>query len=431
MHHIFGKYNDFVKSNEQLQALRDAEKQFKKLQYLQSYRGLIEYLMNPRRDNIKILEDTDQLIRFELIQGSKRCIVVLSPTDILAESIVAVLNQSNVSLLRKLLEQNYYLIHTKTLLKNNQIVIRFESNTVDCPPEKLYLGLIELAVKADSMDDIMLEQFSNYLTPVDEEIKIPLPDNVKKVKYEYFIKWIRETLDKISGFDESIDPLITSYLLLTLTYRIDYLIHPEGVLSAELDKVNYTYFVDETKTIDEKINYVVDLYNKLLGKSETEISKHFYYLNNSFSLLQPVSPQVVQEVVAENQKHIKWLEDNALEEYTELIYEYISGYCLFNFKLPKPLVKLLHIVFMVLYPQYFKDLGIEEELYSKEKNSFNISLIKEKIQGIITESKELYPELEFNTDELNFETINGFFQTFYTLVSKMNLKQKDANSGDN
>ncbi|MGB9695676.1 MAG: hypothetical protein ACP5P3_05910 [Ignavibacteria bacterium] len=431
MYHIFGKYNDFVKSNEQLQALKEAEKQFKKLQYLKAYKNLIEYLMNPRRDNIKILEDSDRLIKFELIQGSKRCIVTLTPTDILAESIVAVIKQSNVSLLRKLLEQNYYLMYSKTLLRDNEIIVRFDSNTIDCPPEKLYLGLIELSVKADSMDDIILDQFAGYLIPVDEEIKIPLPDDIKKIKYEYFVKWIQETLNKISSFDESMDPLITSYLLLTLTYRIDYLLHPEGVLSSELDKVNYTYFLDETKTIDEKIDYVTDLYRKLLSKNETEISKHFYYLNNSFSLLQPVSHQVIQEVIAENQRHIKWLEDNALEEYKTLIYEYISGYCLFNFKLPKPIVKLLHIGFIVLYPEYFNALGIGEKLYSKENNNFNVSLIKEKISGIIAESKELYQELEFNTDELNFETLERFFQTFYELISKMNLKQKDANSGNN
>jgi hypothetical protein len=431
MNHIFGKYNDFVKSNEQLQALKEAEKQFKKLQYLNAYRNLLEYLMNPRRDNIKILEDTESVIKFELIQGSKRCLVTLSPTDILAESIVAMIKQNNVSLLRKLLEQNYYLIYSKTLLKDNQIIIRFNSNTIDCPPEKLYLGLIELTVKADSMDDIILDQFNDYLIPVDEEIKISLPDEIKKIKYKYFVKWIEETLNKILNFDESVDPLIISYLLLTLTYRIDYLLHPEGVLSSELENINYTYFLDETKTIDEKIDYVTNLYRELLDKNETEILKNFYYLNNSFSLLQPVSYQVVQEVIAENQRHIKWLEDNALEEYKTVIYEYISGYCLFNFKLPKPIVKLLHIVFMILYPEYFNDLGIEERLYSKEKNSFNISLIKEKICNIITESKELYTELEFNTDELNFETQDKFFQTFYTLISKMNLKQKDADSGNN
>jgi len=431
MNHIFGKYNDFVKSNEQLQALKEAEKQFKKLQYLNAYRNLLEYLMNPRRDNIKILEDTESVIKFELIQGSKRCLVTLSPTDILAESIVAMIKQNNVSLLRKLLEQNYYLIYSKTLLKDNQIIIRFNSNTIDCPPEKLYLGLIELTVKADSMDDIMLDQFNDYLIPVDEEIKISLHDEIKKIKYKYFVKWIEETLNKILNFDESVDPLIISYLLLTLTYRIDYLLHPEGVLSSELENINYTYFLDETKTIDEKIDYVTNLYRELLDKNETEILKNFYYLNNSFSLLQPVSYQVVQEVIAENQRHIKWLEDNALEEYKTVIYEYISGYCLFNFKLPKPIVKLLHIVFMILYPEYFNDLGIEERLYSKEKNSFNISLIKEKICNIITESKELYTELEFNTDELNFETQDKFFQTFYTLISKMNLTQKDADSGNN
>lgn len=431
MYHIFGKYNDFVKSNEQLQALKEAEKQFKKLQYLRSYKNLIEYLMNPRRDNIKVLEDTENMIKFELIQGSKRCVVTLTPTNVWAESIVAIIKQSNVSLFRKLLEQNYYLMHSKTLLRDNQIIIRFDSNTFDCPPEKLYLGLIELSVKADSMDDIMLDQFADCLIPVDEEIKIPLPDEVKKVKYEYFVKWIQETLDKISSFDESVDPLITSYFLLTLTYRIDYLLHPEGILSSELDKVNYTYFLDETKTIDEKIDYVTDLYRKLLSKNKTEILKHFYYLNNSFSLLQPVSHQVIQEVIAENQKHIKWLEDNALEEYTALIYEYISGYCLFNFKLPKPVVKLLHIVFMVLYPEYFNDLGIDEKLYHKEESKFNGPLIKEKISGIIAESRELYPQLEFNSDELNFETYDRFFQTFYTLISKMNLKQKDGDSENN
>lgn len=431
MHHIFGKYNDFVKSNEQLQSLREAERQFKKLQYLMAYRNLIQYLMNPRKDNIRFLEDTAELIRFELIQGSKLCMVTLTPSHVLAESKVAEIKQGKVSLLRKLLEQNYYLIYSKILLRDNQIIIRFESNTVDCPPEKLYLGLIELSVKADAMDDTLLEEFFDYLIPVDEEVKILLPDEIKKVKYQYFVKWINETLDKISGFDESVDPLITSYLLLTLTYRIDYLLHPEGIIATELDKVNYTYFLDETKGIDEKIEFVTDLYRNLLNKNETEISKHFYYLNNSFSLLQPVSYQIIQEVIAENQRHIKWLEDNALEEYKTVIYEYISGYCLFNFKLPKPVVKLLHIVFIVLYPEYFKDLGIEEKLYNKKENSFNISLIKEKISGIITESRELYTELEFNTDELSFETPDSFFQSFYMLISKMNLKQKNADSGNN
>ncbi len=113
--------------------------------------------------------------------------------------------------------------------------MRFDTELSTATPNKLYYGLKELATKADKQDDLLLSEFG-FLQPVDTDHINQLPEQEKEVKYDFLQKWIRSTLEYIETLDPEKFSGGISYLLLTLVFRIDYLISPEGKFSATSKK---------------------------------------------------------------------------------------------------------------------------------------------------------------------------------------------------
>ena len=69
---------------------------------------------------------------------------------------------------------------------------------------------------------------------------------------------------------------------------------------------------------------------------------------------------------------------------------------------------------------YFTALGAGEILFDSASGKFSEQLIKSKIDTIIAEGKELYPDLKYNTDNLKFDTMTNFLRSFIVEMQPLN-----------
>ncbi len=235
-----------------------------------------------------MLERNGQEGRFQVFQGSKVVRGEFNNDRLHAEITLAKMPQSSVPVMRRLLEMNFNLYYSRYALDQDRICMRFDSDIKTANPNKLYYGLKELATKADKQDDLLVQEFTALQT-MDTEHVIEIPLAEKEVKYTYFQKWITETLDYIKTLDADKYSGGIAYLLLTLAFRIDYLISPEGQLQNELEKlVDIYYRKDERQTI-ERNQLMREAYEKLLSKSK----------RRSFPLSLPQPPHIRHRKPAE------------------------------------------------------------------------------------------------------------------------------------
>jgi hypothetical protein len=106
------------------------------------------------------------------------------------------------------------------------------------------------------------------------------------------------------------------------------------------------------------------------------------------------------------------------------ISEYGMSYCQYSYSLPRPLTELYHLMMMVNYGNYFKELGFKEQYYNPETKEYDKEAIIARIKTIQEKWKQKYPELDFKTDKLKFDNNLSFNQSFTTEIEYLNLETK-------
>lgn len=417
-----GRYSDSFKPKEKTEFWDECEKLFEEKKILDSYNVFFRYISNDEQDSVKTAGENSG-IKFEIIQGTKIIRGFADDKKVTAESHIAEFDPpkgGSVAIMRRLLEMNFQLFYSRFALKSNLICIKFDTSTADGSPRKLYYALKELATRADKQDDLLLQDFV-MLKPVETAPIEILPGNEKEIKYKYYVKWISETIKRTEGLKEDKFTGAVAYLLLNLLYRIDYLIVPEGALMNELEKISFAYFLRDNKSFEEKNRHLKESFEKMLAMPKEKVTKDFYRTKLTFGIANPAAHQAVIDVFNSNLKNVKWFLENKYEDIAYIIYEYSAGYCLFTHGLAKPTVKLFQIIFNILEQDYFSDLGFEK-LYSIEEKKFNESLIKKKVKTIIEEGKTQFPQLDFKTENLKFDSMSNFLRTYYTELQGLNYE---------
>jgi hypothetical protein len=416
----FGRYSDSFKPKDKVDAWTESEKLFEEKKFLDSYNTLFRYIKDDTQNNVKLSGENGR-IKFELLQGTKIVKGYADEKKVTAESHIAGFEKLSVAVMRRLMEMNFSLFYTRFALKDNLICIKFDSSTADGSPRKLYYAFKELATRADKQDDLLIDDFST-LKPVETAPIETLPESEKEIKYKYFVKWINDTLKRVSELKEDSFAGGISYLLLNLLYKIDYLITPEGTLMNELEKISFGYFAKDNKSFIEKNRNMKEAFQKLAAMPKEKIVEDFYRVKSTFGIANPAAHQAVIDVFNSNLMNVKWYLDNKYEDIAYAIYEYAAGHCVFTYGLAKPTVQLFHLVYNILEQDYFNELGFEERLYFPEEKKFNEKVIKDRINKIIEEGKVQYPQLAFKTDNLKFETMAALLRTYFTEVHGLNYE---------
>lgn len=419
MDYNFGRYTDSYKPKDKLNCWTLASDLFEQKKYTESYSEFIKYLRDDEVGNVKVIEGGNG-IDFELIQGSKKIGVHFSDEKVIAESFIAKFDKLSIPFMRRLLEINYTLYYSRFAIIDDKILMKFDSNRFDCSPNKLYFALKELATKADKQDDLLLDEFS-VLHNFDEGIIENFPKEVKEIKYKYFNKWISDVIKRIGELNESRFDGAISYLLLSVIYKIDYLLVPEGKVTNEIERLSQVYWANDNKKLLEKNIIIRDELKKILEKPKDEIVKSFYRIKSTFGIVSPAAFTSVTGVINDNMGNVKWYSENNYEDIALAILEYIAGYSFFMYGMPKPLRELLYIVFASINPEFFKEAEIEEVYYDAENKKLNEELIKEKISGIIEKGKAQFSDLKFDVTKLDFSNRVFFISSFYKEILNLNF----------
>jgi len=415
----FGRFTDSDKSKSKVSIWYNSEKLYREKKFMDSYEAFLNYVRDDNTDNLDFRK-TGNEIHFKFFQGSNIIKGNISDKGIVAESDIAEFEKPPVAVMRRLLELNYSLLYCRYAFNNNKICLKFNSRLNDGAPRKIYYALKELASNADRQDDLLTNEFK-ILKPLETGAKEVMPEHEKQIKYKYFRKWIDEAVKITDALNQESFTGAISYVLLNTLYKIDYLITPQGIIMTELERLNWQYFANDNKPYSEKNRLLKNSFLELLNKPETEILKDFYKTRSTFGIPLPSHHDKLVSVINRNIENVKYYIDNNYKNIALNIYEYIASHSLFSYGLPQADLKLLDLIMRLLNQDYLAELGADELLYHTSKNSLKSKLIKKEIKSIIDNSRSEYPDLGFNTEALNFDSLLSFLRSYYNQIKLLNF----------
>jgi len=415
---LFGRYTDQNKTKEQYDCWDKATALYKEKKYLDAYVEFFKYLKDNNLDNVLFTREESK-INFTVIQGSKIVSGTLNNREVQAEAELVRFEQLDVPVMRKLLQENYYLFFSKFAIKNDIYTLKYFSPIEDAHPSSLYYALKELATEADMYDDVLVEEFDTLKAINTEHIE-QIPENEKQVKLKFLKKWIDETIKNLKDLDSDKFTSSISYSLLNLTFKIYYLLAPEGKLLDDLRFIQGIFYDEDESTQNEKNHRMIEEYEIIQQKPDSEILKSFYKVKATFGVAKPTTHNLVADFMHDELEKTKWYIDNKHPEIVKQICEYIITYTSYTFGMPVIAYDILMIAWRVLYPDFFAELGFTHYFYEPENNKFHSDSIKKRIHTIVNHSKKKHVHIQFNTNNLNFSNLNEFAISFIQEFQNLN-----------
>lgn len=418
----FGRYSDNNKPLAKVNRWTDADNFFKEKKYPESLDAFFDYMRDDLAKNV-VYERNGTAGRFEFYQGSKIVRGTFNHEELKAEVTLARMPHPSVPVMRRLLEMNFNLFYSRFALDNERLCMRFDSDAESASPSKLYYGLKELATKADKQDDLLVQDFA-ILETADNEHVTEVPAAEKEVKYQYLQQWIGQTIDTISALDADKFSGGIAYLLLTLIYRIDYLITPEGKLLNDLEKISGIYFKKDERPVIEKNRDMVEAFKAIKTLSKEEIFKYLHRSKYTFSIVAPQQYKTVADSIHGANQNMIWYRDNNYPYIANQITEYGIGYCQYSYSLPRVITELYQLYMMVNYGSFFQALGYKTVLYDAAQNKFDEDEITDRIKAIQSRWRDKYPNLDFKLGNLRFDNLVNFNLTYTNEMEFLNMEPK-------
>jgi hypothetical protein len=322
--------------------------------------------------------------------------------------------------MRRLLEMNFGLYYSRYALDNDRLCMRFDSDIRAANPNKLYYGLKELAIKADKLDDLLVQEFA-ALQSIDTEHVTDIPVAEKEVKYNFLQKSIKDALDYIATLDMDKFSGGIAYILLALAFRIDYCVGPDGKLLNELEKIVEIYFKKDEKQTIERNQGMMEGYRKLMAKTREEIFPFLFRSKHTFAIVAPQNHKAIADSINNAFQNMPWYRDNNYPLIANVIMEYGFSFSQYSYSLPKPLSDLFRLFMQVNYGEYFETLGFNGQYYEPANNRFDMNGIVERIEEVIDTWNKKYPKLTFRTNTLRYENLVNFNHTFTTEIAALNF----------
>ncbi len=418
----FGRFSGLYKDQTHFDFWDEAMRLFKEKKYLASYEAYFNYLINNEKNNIAY-KNTGGKISFEIYQGSKIVSGIIDRKKIRATARIAKTASLNIGFLRKMMEQNYNLQYARYALDDEpNIVLVFDSYLTDGSPYKIHFALKEMALTADKQDDLLLDEFKS-LAPVDlPNIKI-LPDHIKEIKYNYLVSEINAVLDEINSknYNHSKFSGGIAFLLLNVSYKLDYLVKPEGFTLETFENIHRSYFSKDGNNTVKKNQIISKELKKVLARTKEDIFRELYDTITTFSVTEKANHQRIVQVIEGEINLLDWYNKNGYISIALAITGYIVGYCLFSFSIPRPDKELFHLYFKIMEQPYFNRLGFQYDYYDSQTNKFNEKSIKNAISVIMKNNADEYPNLQIETDTLSYDSKISFAKSFLEMIRDMKI----------
>ena len=422
----FGRYTDSYKQKPQYEAWEAALNKFEEQDYLGSYNALFRYLRDEGEDNVRWVEDNGN-IKFEILQGSKRVTGTANAQKFVAEARIVYADNLGVTVMRRLVESNFVLEYSRYGLDDdNNLVIKFDTSSLDGSPYKIYYALKEVAASADKQDDLLLDEFGVNLKPIDMGSKTDIGQIEKEVKYNFIIDKIQSVLEFIDSkkLDGEKYPGGISYLLLDTAYRIDYLTTPEGFLMETVERMHRTYFSTEEKSMLLKNIGLRKELSKVLIRSKELIFSELYATTSTFGILVSKQHDALASLIEGELSNMDWYEANKHDSVALAIPGYIVGFALFNYALPKPDRELLVFYYHIFEPTLFLSLGFTPQYFNTQTGVFDQKAIKKGIKDIVEPNVDMHPKLTPDYGSLDFKTPTKFARSYLLMLKNLDFVTK-------
>lgn len=421
-----GRYSDAYKSSDQYDAWDDALQQFEEGEYLNAYETFFKYLGDEHENNV-IYTRNEENLHFEILQGSKRIKGYADNNAVKVETKVAKADKLKVSFMRRLMELNFNLKYSRYALNdNNDIVMLFETYTLDGSPYKLYYALKELATSSDKQDDLLIDEF-DILQASGSGLIQNIPELEKEVKYNFIQKKIQQIYHEVDNgkLNATQYPGGIAYLWLNLTYMLDYLTKPEGYMMEVLERIHRVYFAKDGKSTIQKNQFLYREFQKLNDRPKEEFFKEMYNVTSTFGITSPVNHDKVVSFIDGELHNMNWYKEHGHEAIAMSVSGYIIGYCLFNYAVPQPDKELFYLYYQVVEADYFKALGFTTDFYDTKNKQFNKKAIENAIERIADKFKPSYPNLYPKTASLNYNSLPDFAQSFLIMIRQLDMTKLD------
>ena len=246
---------------------------------------------------------------------------------------------------------NYGLNYSKFGLNGTTLTMKFSSLAIDASPSKLYTGLSELAKKADQQDDLLLSEFAS-LEELDAMNLPPISTDKQEEKYNFLMQWINETRQEVSRLDPTAMAGGISFLLLDLTYKIDYLICPQGMLTDELERIQLIFFEKTEATTMDRNARIMAAYDRLYQLPKEKLIEGLYTVKCTFGIAKATTHKTVMDMMFKEREKVAWYRDNGYPKVAESVYGYMVSYAFFNYGMVYPVTDILNIAMHLLNPNH-------------------------------------------------------------------------------
>lgn len=418
----FGRYSDIYKKTERYEAWDEALEKFAEQKYIAAYEAFFQYLGDGKEKNVTYRKEGEKLY-FEFFQGSKKISGEANRNQVKAEAkVVAAREFRDAGFFRELLQRNFELEYCRFALDDAQnLTIVFDSSTLDGSPFKLYYALREMALQADKQDDLLVERFPALL-PINTGHTEDLPEKEKAAKYNFAVQEIKSTLDTVERLKDDLEnyPGGIAYLLLSLTYRLDYLLTPQGQVTETLERIHRNWFTNDKRSTEQKNEEIIAEYRQILERPQAAWYGEFYRVISTFGIVPAFGHDRVQNVIDAELPVFDWYAEHGYPEVALAIADYIIGHSQFSFALPQYDRDFSYLYFRVRHAGFFQELGFENCGYNVEKGRLLPKEIKQHIRRVTADNSENYLSLNPDMSFLKFGNREDFVRSY--LVMLKNLK---------
>jgi hypothetical protein len=419
----FGRFLSCNKLPAENKKYKQANKLFDSQDFLGSFDYLLDYLNDPIQQNIVKLSEKNK-IQFSLFQGNQKLIGSIDNECFEVYASLGKYEQLSPSLFRHILTKNHNLHYSCFAIRQNEIVIKAISKTSDSSPEKLFFMLKEVALTAENEADVIWKEFP-FLSKNEDYSTINMSENEVSAKIKYLKIWIKDSLEIVSKLNLDRDAVFVSYHLLALLFRIDFLLVPVGEVKQSIIKCLNAYN-QKNASVSERIDLMKTIFKELLLMNDKELANSFLNYKYTFSFIEATSHKTVYEFILKQFEETSRLTVKSDEKIHSLIlFEYILGYCMFYFGVFLATKRLITLMYMVLYPDFFADLGFKSDFFNSASKALNRSQIEKEISDIIKEERKYYPHLSIISTNINFNDLPLFMKTLLNEITYLNFAQPE------
>ena len=421
----FGRYTDAYKSPANYAAWDKSLLAFETGNYVESCEAFMAYLLDEREGNVKWKTEGGKLY-FEFYQGSKRVTGFADDEQLRATARVAHLDANNADLLHRLTSMNYELKYSRFAIDDDGcLAIVFDTPVNDASPHKLYHALKEMALRADKQDDLLLEEFGDFLSPTEITHLLELSAEDKTRKLDFLRRRIQYVIDYLGKgkLNPEEQPGAVAYLLLDLVYRLDYLLIPEGHTMEALERMHRMYFAreDDQPVTYKNIRLLRELQH-LLRRAPESFAEELYAGKSTFGITLPANHDRLVSLIDNELPNMDWYQDNGYVEVASGIPGYIVGYALFNYAVPPPDRSLLQLYYRVCEDEYFRELGFKQQFLDRDGRPARRA-IRAAITDIISQHTDVYPRLRPALSQLSFDNLMDFGRSYLLMLRELDLSK--------